>query len=138
MKKHLLFFLISISFTIQSVSQCSINTNPTNDCSWGDQINAFTLNAISPGGANSGCGANGYNAFNTPVWNLTQGFTYTGSAIVGSNTYNQGFSIWIDLNKLTLILLSFGFEASQCSLQIRLIIVVILASLNVFIIILKI
>jgi len=98
MKKHLLFFLISISFTIQSVSQCSINTNPTNDCSWGDQINAFTLNAISPGGANSGCGANGYNAFNTPVWNLTQGFTYTWSAIVGSNTYNQGFSIWIDLN----------------------------------------
>ena len=70
MKKHLLFFLISISFTIQSVSQCSISTNPTNDCSWGDQINAFTLNAISPGGANSGCGANGYNAFNTPVWKL--------------------------------------------------------------------
>ena len=98
MKKHLLFFLISISFTIQSVSQCSISTNPTNDCSWGDQINAFTLNAISPGGANSGCGANGYNAFNTPVWNLTQGFTYTWSAIVGSGTYNQGFSIWIDLN----------------------------------------
>ena len=98
MKKHLLFFLISISFTIQSVSQCSINTNPTNDCSWGDQINAFTLNAISPGGANSGCGVNGYNAFNTPVWSLTQGFTYTWSAIVGSGTYNQGFSIWIDLN----------------------------------------
>jgi hypothetical protein len=98
MKKHLLFFLISISFTIQSVSQCSISTNPTNDCSWGDQINAFTLNAISPGGANSGCGANGYNAFNTPVWSLTQGFTYTWSAIVGSGTYNQGFSIWIDLN----------------------------------------
>ena len=98
MKKHLLFFLISISFTIQSVSQCSIITTPTNNCLLGDQINAFTLNAISPGAANSGCGANGYNSFNAPVWNLTQGVTYTWSAVVGSATYSQGLAIWIDLN----------------------------------------
>jgi hypothetical protein len=78
-------------------SQCATSSAPTNNCTYGDQINSFVLNGISAVG-NAGCGTSGYNSFTSPVWNLVAGTNYTWAATVGSGSYNQGVAIWIDYN----------------------------------------
>jgi hypothetical protein len=98
MKKLLLITSILIGLNNLGYAQCSATVAPTNNCTFGDQIDTFILNAITPGVANAGCGANGYNLFSTPVFSLTPSNTYTWSATTGNNTWNQGMSIWIDLN----------------------------------------
>ena len=96
MKNYLLaIFLFVISTNIKS--QCSVTTQPVEDCSYGDQIGSFVLNNISAIG-NSGCSTGGYGSFSTPVWTLQQGSSYTYSAAVGSAIYYEAFAIWIDYN----------------------------------------
>lgn len=81
-----------------ALAQCNITPGPTNNCGYGDAVDTFTLNGISA--TNFGCsgGMTGYTFFNTPVWNLSIGQTYNWSADTGGGQYNQGLSIWIDLN----------------------------------------
>ena len=82
MKKLLLSVLCLIGLNTSMSSQCSTSSAPTNNCaSYGDQIDSFTLAGVgSPG--SPGCSANGYGFFNTPVWNLQIGATYTFAAHV--------------------------------------------------------
>lgn len=98
MKKILLSTLCAFALFTNGSAQCSTTTAPTNNCaSYGDQIDSFTLNGIASIGS-TGCSASGYGFFNTPVWNLQIGATYTFFANVGGGTYSEGFAIWIDLN----------------------------------------
>lgn len=99
MKKSLKLFAVSALFLSSGLikSQCAITSAPTSNCSYGDGIQAFTLNSINAIG-NSGCGSSGYNSFSAPVWTLTIGNTYAWSAAVGGGYYNEGVGIWIDLN----------------------------------------
>lgn len=97
MRKIYLFALALSGTLYQANAQCSISSAPTNNCSYGDQINAFSLNGV-PSTGNSGCGSSGYNSFATPVRTLMIGQTYTWSATVGSGYYSEGVGIWIDLN----------------------------------------
>jgi hypothetical protein len=97
MKKLLLMSLICLCIA-DLRSQCSTSSAPTNNCaSYGDEIDAFTLDGIAATGV-AGCSTNGYGLFPSPVWNLMIGQTYTFSAAVGSGTEQQGLAIWIDLN----------------------------------------
>jgi hypothetical protein len=97
MKRKLLAGFFALGFATLVKSQCAISTAVTNDCSYGDQIEAFTLDGISAVG-NSGCGSAGYNYFSSPVWTLSP-TSYTFSSITGQTAgYNEGFAIWIDLD----------------------------------------
>lgn len=89
--------VLSTCNVFRAQAQCNTTTTPTNNCTYGDAINAFTLNSIATTG-NGGCSSSGYGFFSTPVRSLTQGLTYSFSVTVGSSTYNEGFAIWIDLN----------------------------------------
>ena len=95
MIKKLLTVSLILCLSNEFKSQCATSSAPTNNCTYGDQINAFVLDGISATG-NAGCGASGYNTFTSPVWSLIAGVNYTWSAIVGSGSYNQGVAIWID------------------------------------------
>ncbi len=96
--KAIFTFLICSLVATGLKSQCSITSAPLNDCaSFGDKIDAFTLNSIASTGS-SGCSTNGYGSFISPVWNLVIGNSYAFSASVGGGTWSQGFAIWIDLN----------------------------------------
>ena len=95
--KKLLLNLLCLGVAYNVNAQCATSSAPTNNCTYGDQINAFELNGVASVG-NGGCGASGYNTFATPVRTLTAGNTYTWSAAVGSGTYNEGVGIWIDYN----------------------------------------
>lgn len=78
-------------------SQCSTSSAPNNNCNYGFNITAFTLNSIASTG-NAGCGGGGYNSFATPVRALTMGQTYAYSVSFGSSYNSVGFAIWIDLD----------------------------------------
>lgn len=99
----LLFILVSNKL----LAQCAITTGPTNDCSYGDAIDNFTLNGSTV--SNTGCSgaSTGYTFFSTPVWTLKGNSTNSFSVTVGGATYNQGFAIWIDLNNDSI------FDASE-------------------------
>ncbi len=97
MKKITLSLILWASLPNFVNAQCATSSAPTNNCTFGDGIQAFVLNGISATG-NSGCGASGYNSFSAPVWTLQMGNTYTWSASVGNAQYNEGVGIWIDLN----------------------------------------
>lgn len=96
MKKFSLVFLIVLGSFTQIYSQCSTTSAPTNNCTFTDLISAFSLAGI-PSTGNSGCSANGYSFFPTPVRTLMLGNTYTWSATCGG-LYADGLAIWIDLN----------------------------------------
>lgn len=105
MKNYLLgIFLLGISLSVGA--QCSTVSAPTEDCSYGDQINSFIFNNVAATG-NSGCGTNGYNSFASPVFTAQLGSTYNFSATTGSGMYNESFAMWIDLNN------NGFFEASE-------------------------
>ncbi|MCD6063330.1 MAG: hypothetical protein K0R82_1241 [Flavipsychrobacter sp.] len=96
---QLLFFCILSTFSYQFASaQCATNTTPTNNCTYGDVINSFTLNSIASTGSGTNPCTNGYVSFSSPVWTLTIGQSYSFSSAVGSSSYPQGLAIWIDLN----------------------------------------
>jgi hypothetical protein len=98
MKKiTILLVLLHLGFYNLVNGQCATSSAPTNNCTFGDLISAFSLNSISATG-NSGCGASGYNSFSAPIWTLQIGNTYAWTATVGSGLYNEGVGIWIDLN----------------------------------------
>lgn len=82
----------------QNVSaQCAVTTGPTNDCSYGDAIDNFTIGTTSVN--NSGCtNGSGYSIHTSPVFNIVPDVNNAFSANVGGNTYVQGIAIWIDLN----------------------------------------
>jgi len=82
----------------QNVSaQCAVTTGPTNDCSYGDAIDNFSIGTISV--TNSGCSSgSGYSAFASPIFNLDTDVSYTLTAAVGGNVYDQGLAVWIDIN----------------------------------------
>jgi hypothetical protein len=92
-----LFFTGSLFISNPGFSQCSVTSTPTNTCTYGDFISAFTLGGTSAY-FNNGCGTNGYNLFTKPFFSLQQGQTYSWSATVGNGAYLQCFAIWIDLN----------------------------------------
>jgi hypothetical protein len=113
MKKQLLpkiFFSLLFGLPILTNAQCLTSSTPIEDCSNGDNIEIFRLNNIAATG-NSGCGNNGYTFFNTQIWDLVQGATYSWSSEVGyfggEAFYPQSFHIWIDLNN------NGEFEASE-------------------------
>lgn len=89
-------FVVVLGGNLQA--QCLTSTGPTNDCSYGDAIDNITINAVSV--SNSGCSGNssGYTYFSTPIWNFTLGSSYPISLSVGGGTYNQGVTIWLDVN----------------------------------------
>ena len=91
-----LILLTGVSY--QSVfAQCAITTGPTNDCSYGDAIDNFTIGTTTA--TNAGCtGASGYSAHVAPVFNFDLDVAYPLTATVGGATYQQGLAIWIDLN----------------------------------------
>ncbi|MCB9046985.1 MAG: T9SS type A sorting domain-containing protein [Chitinophagales bacterium] len=97
---RLLFLLGALTLSSIGYSQCSTTSTPTNNCSYGDAIDAFTLAGTSSN--HSGCNSNtatGYSFYSTPVRNLTIGSTYSWSASVGGYYgYDEGVAIWIDLN----------------------------------------
>lgn len=98
MKRKLLSLLLACLFVKGVHSQCAITPGPSDDCaSWGDTVDSFTLNGVAATG-NAGCSSNGYASFNTPVWSLAAGCTYTFSAVLGGGFEDEGFAIWIDLN----------------------------------------
>lgn len=94
-KKLLLVSILSSS--ISAFSQCLTSSIPTKTCSFGDQIEAFTLNSIAATG-NSGCGTNGYSS-SIQTWTLALGQSYSYSSTTGASAgYPQAFAIFIDLN----------------------------------------
>jgi len=96
--RKFLFTVLCLLGTSQFIqAQCSTASTPGNNCaSFGDQIDSFVLNGQSSPNS-SGCSTGGYGAYNT-TWLLLPGQTYTFSASVGNNVYNQSFGIWIDFN----------------------------------------
>ncbi len=105
MKKIVLFSVVFLLANIinhgKLSAQCLTSSTPGSNCSYGDAIDAFTLNSISTTG-NAFCTSGGYNFYTTPVRTLTIGNSYSYSATTGTlgpyTTYDQGFAIWIDLN----------------------------------------
>ncbi|MCB9234713.1 MAG: T9SS type A sorting domain-containing protein [Bacteroidia bacterium] len=79
-------------------AQCATSTGPTNNCTYGDAVDSLRIGNI--GVHNYAClgGSNGYSFFATPVWNFTLGSSYLLYAETGGNQYQQGLSIWIDMN----------------------------------------
>lgn len=97
MKNLLLSFMLLLGI-MNARAQCLATSTPTNDGTYDDAIDSFTLNGVASIG-NSGCPSNGYNSFSTPVRTLGLGGTYTLAASVGgSYGYDEGLAIWIDLN----------------------------------------
>ena len=91
--------VVAISFLgTTTYAQCLTTSAPTNNCTFGDQIDAFSLNGISSPSSPGCSGASGYASYSTPVWSLVAGQTYPWTANVGGGIYNEGFAIWIDLN----------------------------------------
>ncbi|NVK63968.1 MAG: T9SS type A sorting domain-containing protein [Flavobacteriales bacterium] len=92
----LVFFMAGV--LSQNVSaQCAVTTGPTNDCSYGDAIDNFSIGTTTS--SNTGCSnSSGYSAYSTPVFNFDLDVPYALSANVGGATYDQGLAIWIDLN----------------------------------------
>lgn len=89
--------LMSVLFLSTVQAQCLVTTGPTNDCSYGDAIDVLTIGGTTV--SNTGCSSgSGYTAFASPVWNFDLGASYSLAASVGGATYNQGLSIWIDVN----------------------------------------
>ncbi len=93
-----IFGFVAALFSFSNVSaQCLVTTGPTNDCSYGDAIDNITIDGVSA--TNAGCSSgSGYSSFVTPVWTLDLGGSYAMSALVGGGTYDQGLSIWIDID----------------------------------------
>lgn len=81
-------------------AQCGVNSVPpnTNGCA-ANAIDFFSINSVaSPFSA--GCSPAGYGTYTTaPTWTITAGASTSFSANVGGGTLQQGFGIWIDLNK---------------------------------------
>src|SRR4051812_14537773 len=97
MKNYLL--ALSLVFTaLENNAQCPTSSTPTNDCTQGDYIDTFTLNAIPAIGIAGCSGAIGYSLYPTPVWNLQVGSSYTWGATCSNFQWNEGIAIWIDLN----------------------------------------
>jgi len=82
-------------------AQCGVNAVPPNSsgCQFGDRIDFFSINSVaSPFSA--GCSPAGYGTYTTaPTWTITAGASTSFSANVGGGSLQQGFGIWIDLNK---------------------------------------
>lgn len=97
MKKIYLALTVLLTYTGEIFGQCATTSAPTNNCYYGDAIDAFILNGVASVG-NSGCVSNGYASFPSPVRTLTLGGTYSFTANVGGTYYNEYFAIWIDLN----------------------------------------
>lgn len=67
-------------------------------CTDFDGINSFAFNGV-PMSQNSGCSVNGYRSYTNPVAPVTAGRPYSFSGTLLSNTYQEGISIWLDLNR---------------------------------------
>jgi hypothetical protein len=77
--------------------QCLVTTGPTNDCSYGDAIDNFTIGTTTV--SNTGCSSgSGYAMFSSPTFDFVLDSTYNLSASLGGAQYDQGLAIWIDLN----------------------------------------
>lgn len=93
----LLYSAFSFGFLTSANAQCLITTGPTNNCSYGDAVDVLTINGNTV--SNSGCSSpSGYTAFASPTWNFTLGSSYPIAMTVGGAQYNQGVSVWIDVN----------------------------------------
>lgn len=97
MNKILLLSIILAFANMSAKAQCAINSTPYNNCSWGDQIDALTINGISSTNS-SGCSSNGYGGPFTSSWLFAPGGSYSLSITCGNGVYNQGIGIWMDLN----------------------------------------
>jgi hypothetical protein len=98
MKKALILIFILFGAYCKLNSQCSVNSAPTNNCGAGDYIDTFVLNGTPAVGVAGCSGASGYSFYPTPVWNLQVGNSYTWSATCSGGIWNEGITIWIDLN----------------------------------------
>jgi len=95
------FFLValplaSVLISTEVKSQAAITCTPGASCTFGDFIDAFSLNGILAVG-NTGCNSGGYSFYPTPVFALTMGNTYNWTCSMGP-TWQQGLAVWIDLN----------------------------------------
>jgi hypothetical protein len=105
MKKSLLslcLVLLALGYSTHVNAQCLTTTAPTENCSFGDAIDFFRLNGItSPNSPGCSATSAGYGNYAATVWTLQIGGAYSWSATVGttgSYVYNEGVTIWIDLN----------------------------------------
>lgn len=88
-------------------SQCSVTFAPTQDCSYGDRIDAFMLAGLSS--TNSpGCSPLGYGNYTLTTFSAQIGSTISWSSTTnGYSGYPEGFAVWIDLNNNNI------YEASE-------------------------
>jgi|688.fasta_scaffold00932_3 hypothetical protein len=95
-----LFTITLVAFlSINSLkSQCSVTFAPTQDCSYGDQIQAFMFAGLSS--TNSpGCSPAGFGNYTLTTFSAQIGATISWSSTTnGYYGYSQGFALWIDLN----------------------------------------
>lgn len=96
-------------------AQCSVNSQPSMTCAYGDLINSFTLDGTQSTGNGGSCPSNGYASFNSPTWLLVPGQSYNWSAVVGGGSWSQGFGIWIDFDGDGTYESSEGFVTSSTS-----------------------
>jgi hypothetical protein len=99
---RLLLALSLFTLNTEVNAQCLVTSTPTQDCYYGDAIDAFSLGGV-PSTGNFGCGNSitGYVSYSTPVRNLNIGQTYPFTATTGTSGYYQYYealAIWIDLN----------------------------------------
>jgi hypothetical protein len=67
-------------------------------CTDSDGLNSFSFNNV-PLSTNSGCSVSGYERFSSSVAPVSAGQPYSFSGTLLSNSYYEGVSIWLDLNR---------------------------------------
>ena len=88
-------------------------------CIYGDQISNFTLQSSTGTLINnsSTCGPNGYSDFTATSATLTQGTAYT-VLVTNPAQYQEGFTVWIDLNQdKTFATSEIVFQSATTTLQ---------------------
>lgn len=94
MYKHLLLILLFLSFRFVAQTYCVPQFS--DGCDNGDQIDSFSIPAVSFSHADTGCSQNSFGDFTSQIISVDAGVNYNFSITHGFS--DQNIKIWIDFN----------------------------------------
>lgn len=93
--------------TVVSVTTPVCHPQYTNGCALGDGLDGFVLNGTTLS-QNSGCSTGSYDSFTATSSTLTAGASYNFTGTLIPSNYQQGVSVWADLNRNNLFEINLG------------------------------